>query len=197
MYLIKIELKYGEFTVSAETYQEAINEYKEIKEEYKSIPCKITMYKEDQIQFVKENSNHSFDTLFKNLLDALEELGKYQIELNEKEDEFNRIKDRIYHNIEETNLNELSIDEQLNLLHNAKSEFTKRRLIKIENQKNYGFYKTYQMIIERMLSYVDSGEKKVRERENASRYNKPYYNEDIKVKEKLLKKIDKMRNSLN
>ena len=34
MYLIKIELKYGEFTVSAETYQEAINEYKEIKEEY-------------------------------------------------------------------------------------------------------------------------------------------------------------------
>lgn len=191
MYSIKIGLKFGDMTVSCNTYREAMNKYEEIKKEYSNIPCTITVCKEDQIQFVKNNKN-SFDNFLYKLLDTLEEIGKYQIDMSEAENEYHQLKNKMYHDLEEVNLEGLSDNEQLDILHNMKNNLTKRRLIENENAKNYGFYSTYNTILDSLDRYFHS-HKKTKERQGQNRFNNNYYKESAKIKKDKLDKINNLR----
>ena len=62
MYKIKIGLKYGSFSLKADSYKECMEKYNEIKQEYSNIPAEITVYKDDKVQFVKHTGKKSFES---------------------------------------------------------------------------------------------------------------------------------------
>lgn len=186
-YSIEIKLKYGEFTVSASTYQECMSKYSEIKEEYKNIPCEIVVYKKDQVQFVKQNKKDTIESLYKDLKNVMIKIAAHQIELCTKEEKYHQVKNKLYHELEELNLDGMSTEEQADYLQNMKGELTKRRLIEIENRKSFAFYNCYNAILAAMEDYH---KKRVsREATNQTRYNNIYYTENIKVKQDKLAKL--------
>ena len=138
-YQIQINNKYGNMMINAgDNYSEAINKYKEVKDEYASITCDINFLNDGKIQFQKKNDN-SMEKLYDNLLDVLVKIAEHEIEMSEKEEEFNRAKNANYHMIEELDISKLSDEEQLDIFKNMKTMLTKRRSIESENQKAYAF----------------------------------------------------------
>ena len=90
-YQIQINNKYGNMMINAgDNYSEAINKYKEVKDEYASITCDINFLNDGKIQFQKKNDN-SMEKLYDNLLDVLVKIAEHEIEMSEKEEEFNKI----------------------------------------------------------------------------------------------------------
>lgn len=186
-YLIRIKLKYGEFSVSANTYAECMTKYKEIKEEYKNIPCEIIVTKQEKIQFVKQNKKDTMETLYNELKNVMIKIGQHQIDLLNEESEYNQIKNKLYHDLEETDTTNMSETEKAKYLDHMKLQLTKRRLTEIENQYNYAFYGCYNHILSAMEGYNVS--KNRREKSGKERYNSQYYKEGVNVKKKKLNKL--------
>ena len=81
-YQIQINNKYGNMMINAgDNYSEAINKYKEVKDEYASITCDINFLNDGKIQFQKKNDN-SMEKLYDNLLDVLVKIAEHEIELH-------------------------------------------------------------------------------------------------------------------
>ena len=152
-YQIQINNKYGNMMINAgDNYSEAINKYKEVKDEYASITCDINFLNDGKIQFQKKNDN-SMEKLYDNLLDVLVKIAEHEIEMSEKEEEFNRAKNANYHMIEELDISKLSDEEQLDIFKNMKTMLTKRRSIESENQKAYAFHDTFLKIYDAIENY--------------------------------------------
>lgn len=189
-YLIRIKLKYGEFSVSANTYAECMTKYKEIKEEYKNMPCEIIVTKQDQVQFIKKKDN-TIEDLYKELKNVMIKIGQHQIDMLTKEEKYHQVKNRLYHDLEEINLDNMSETDKADYLDSMKSELTKRRLIEIENRCNFAFYDCYNVILTAMEDYKNN--KKAKEGLSKQRFGNKYYKESIKVKQE---KLDKLINEL-
>lgn len=190
-YLIKIKLKYGEFSVSANTYAECMTKYKEIKEEYKNMPCEIIVTKQEKIQFVKQNKKDTMETLYNELKNVMIKIGQHQIDMLTKEEKYHQVKNRLYHDLEEINLDNMSETDKADYLDSMKSELTKRRLIEIENRCNFAFYDCYNVILTAMEDYKNN--KKSKEGLSQQRFGNKYYKESMKVKQE---KLDKLINEL-
>lgn len=190
-YLIKIKLKYGEFSVSANTYAECMAKYKEIKEEYKNMSCEIIVTKQEKIQFVKQNKKDTIETLYNELKNVMIKIGQHQIDMLTKEEKYHQVKNRLYHDLEEINLDNMSETDKADYLDSMKSELTKRRLIEIENRCNFAFYDCYNVILTAMEDYKNN--KKSKEGLSKQRFGNKYYKESIKVKQE---KLDRLINEL-
>lgn len=186
-YLIRIKLKYGEFSVSANTYAECMTKYKEIKEEYKNMPCEIIVTKQEKIQFVKQNKKDTMETLYNELKNVMIKIGQHQIDMLTREEKYHQVKNRLYHDLEEINLDNMNETEKANYLDNMKSELTKRRLIEIENRCNFAFYDCYNIILTTMEDYKNN--KKAKEGLSQERFGNKYYKESIKIKKEKLNKL--------
>ena len=192
MYKIKIGLKYGSFSVKSDTYKECMEKYYEIKDEYANIPAEITVYKDDKVQFVKYTGKKSFEKLYNNLIDNLIEIGKYQVEVTREEHNYGKVKNDLYHELEELDLGELDDRKQLEFLNNMKSELTKRRITENENRKLYGFDKAYNTILEALSNYIQK-EKPIKDEASIKRYNEKYYTESNGEKKEKIKKLHNLK----
>lgn len=192
MYKIKIGLKYGSFSVKSDTYKECMEKYHEIKNEYANIPAEITVYKDDKIQFVKYTGKKSFEKLYNNLIDNLIEIGKYQVEVTREEHNYGKVKNDLYHELEELDLGELDDRKQLDFLNNMKSELTKRRITENENRKLYGFDKAYNTILDALNNYIQK-EKPIKDEASVKRYNETYYTESNGKKKEKIKKLQNLK----
>ena len=192
MYSIEIKMKYGKFKVKSDNYQECMNKYKEIKEEYSKIPCEIIVYKDDEVQFIKGNSEESFENLYNKLIDILLEMGQYQIDISSEEKEYGEIKNKLYHSLEEMDLSETSDKEQLTFLNKMKGELSKRRLIENENRKLYAFDRVYRIILDELNVYKNK-EKETKEEASINRYTNVYYKEGVKAKRNRIKEINNLK----
>ena len=192
MYKIKINLKYGNFSIKADNYQECMTKYHEIKEEYANIPSEITVYKGDKIQFVKHTGEKSFESLYNNLIDNLIEIGKYQVEMTKNENTYGNIKNKLYHELEELDLGELEETKQLEFLINMKNQLTKRRITENENRKLYAFDKAYNTILDALSNYIQK-EKPIKDEASIKRYNDVYYTETNAKKKEKIKKLHNLK----
>lgn len=190
-YIVNVSTKYGiENIKCGDDYNAAIEKYKEIKEFYKSVPCTIKFYNQNDVQFIK-TPDKDFSRLYNNLIDCVIELGKYQIELSESEDRLHEVRNTLYHELELMDLSLLSDDEQLEYLTKMKSELTKRRVNEEENKKNFAFFNCFDIIYESLCSY--NGTRHERENLGASRYSKTYYKEKIDTKKNRIKKLQNLK----
>lgn len=189
-YRVQIDSPYGVLNVKAESYQEGLDKYREIKEEYKNINCCIKFIKEgeDKPQFVKVNEEKSFDDLYSNLRKSVKDLLEYAVETSTYEKEMDKEYVKNYHIIEESDTSIMSEEEQLKLLFDLKVSLSKRRLSKLENEKNYKLHKYLKGITKCIKDY----ENKYNDRDyiSASRYNGEYYTESIKEKKKRVMEFD-------
>lgn len=192
MYKIKIGLKYGSFSVKSDTYKECMEKYNEIKQEYSNIPAEITVYKDDKVQFVKYTGKKSFEKLYNNLIDNLIEIGKYQVEVTREEHNYGKVKNDLYHELEELDLGELDDRKQLEFLNNMKSELTKRRITECENRKLYGFDKAYNTILDALNNYIQK-EKPIKDEASVKRYNETYYTESNGKKKEKIKRLQNLK----
>jgi len=192
MYKIKIGLKYGSFSLKADSYKECMEKYNEIKQEYSNIPAEITVYKDDKVQFVKHTGKKSFEKLYNNLIDNLIEIGKYQVEMTKNENTYGNVKNKLYHQLEELDLGELEETKQLEFLNNMKSELTKRRITENENRKLYGFDKAYNTILDALSNYIQK-EKPIKDEASIKRYNEKYYTESNGEKKEKIKKLHNLK----
>lgn len=188
MYKIKMNLKYGSFSIKSDTYKEIMEKYNEVKEEYKNIPAEITVYKDDNVMFVKNTGEKSFEKLYNNLIDNLIEIGKYQIEMTKNENVYGNVKNKLYHNLEELDLGELDEKSQLDFLNNMKNLLTKRRITENENRKLYAFDKAYNTILDTLSNYLYK-EKPVKDEASIKRYDDIYYTETKAKKKDKIKKL--------
>lgn len=186
-YLIEIKLKYGECAVKCNTYSECMEKYKEIKEEYKNVPCEIIVTKKDKIQFVKQNKKDTMESLYNELKNVMIKIGQHQIDSLNEELKYHQVKNKLYHDLEETDISSMSETEKASYLDHMKLQLTKRRLIELENQSNFAFYGCYNTILSVMKDYNIS--KKRRENAGKERYNAKYYQESIKDKKEKLNKL--------
>lgn len=192
MYSIEIKMKYGKFKVKSDNYQECMNKYKEIKEEYSKIPCEIIVYKDDEVQFIKGNSKESFENLYNKLIDILLEMGQYQIDISSEEKKYGEIKNKLYHSLEEMDLSETTDKEQLTFLNKMKGELSKRRLIENENKKLYAFDRVYRKILDELNVYKNK-ERETKEEASINRYTNVYYKEGVKAKRNRIKEINNLK----
>ena len=189
-YIARVSMKYGKMGIGlGDDYNKAIEKYKEIKEEYKGITCEIQFYNSvrDEVHFTKVNKEDSFEELYNKLIHTLADMSKYQIEMLRKEEKYGEVRNAMYHNLEETDLSELSTKEQAELLFKMKSELTQRRLNEEENQRNYAFFKAFRNICKEIEKYND--EKDNRLHHNQGRFGNDYYKEPLSEKKRRTKKL--------
>lgn len=187
-YEVKISLEYGNINVPAtDNYNQALDKYREVKQQFNSVPCEIILWNNDKgcQQFISKNKpDKEFDKLYNQIKDALNKMTKIQIELLQQEEELSRTKNKSYHAIEETDINDLD----LNMLINLKLDLSKRRIIKENNQQFYAFFDCYNKMIELLKSYKNEKHDKLLHNSNKIHQSK-YYKESINVKKKRLSVI--------
>lgn len=188
-YIIKIETEYGIMNVKADNYQDGMDKYRNIKEEYKNINCCIKFFKEgdDMPQFVKTSNDKSFEKLYGNLRKSIEDLLEYSIESFKEEERCEKEYVKQYHLIEATDIEDMDSKEYHRLLMDLKVSLNKRRLSKLENLKNFAIYHYLNNIIDALNNYEKNKERL--EHAPSTRYGNPYYKEKMKTKEDRLKKF--------
>lgn len=190
-YILNIKTKYGVQNITCgDDYKKAMCKYKEIKDFYESVPCTIKFYNEDEVQFIK-TPEKDFTKLYNNFVDSLIELGRYQVEMCKNEDKLHELRNKLYHQLEEMDLSEMTDDEQLEYLLNTKNSLTKRRINENENRLNFGFSECFNSIYESLCAYENM--KKKREEQGTTRYNKAYYTEDMAKKKRRIKKLHELK----
>ena len=90
-------------------------------------------------------------------------------------------RNELYHDLETTDLSQLSTDEQIDYLMNMKSQLNKRRIIEEENKKAYAFFNEFHKIYDVILDF-EKNRKEMKRNMNASRFGEVYYNEPYKNK---------------
>lgn len=176
--------------LSFNTHKKAMCKYKEIKDFYESVPCTIKFYNEDEVQFIK-TPEKDFTKLYNNFVDSLIELGRYQVEMCKNEDKLHELRNKLYHQLEQMDLSEMTDDEQLEYLLNTKNSLTKRRINENENRLNFGFSECFNSIYESLCAYGNTKAKK--EEQGIGRYKKDYYTEDMAKKKRRIKKLHELK----
>ena len=79
----------------------------------------------------------------------------FQINLSKNEKKYTTCRNELYHDLETTDLSQLSTDEQIDYLMNMKSQLNKRRIIEEENKKLFGFYESFTAIYDIIMKYEE------------------------------------------
>ena len=189
-YKLRIEMQYGNMNINlGSTYKEALEKYNKVKTDYINVPCKMKVEdtEKKQVLFVKENKENSFEKAYNQLLSSLIEMSRMQLNLSKNEKKYTECRNNLYHDLETTDLSQLSTDEQIDYLMNMKSQLNKRRIIEEENKKLFGFYDTFTKIYDLIMEYEDNREKL--NNIGSHRYGNEYYREDNSVKKKRSKHL--------
>ena len=189
-YKMSIEMKYGVMNINlGDIYKEALEKYNKVKSDYANIPCKMKVEdtEKNQVLFIKENKENSFEKAYNQLLSSLIEMSRMQLNLSKNEKKYTECRNNLYHDLETTDLSQLSTDEQIDYLMNMKSQLNKRRIIEEENKKLFGFYESFTAIYDIIMEYEDNREKL--NNMGSHRYGNEYYREDNSVKKKRSKHL--------
>ncbi len=154
-YITKIDLKYGNTQFGFEKYSDALNKYRELKEEFKYVPCviKLHSYVAHQDLYVKEIKADGFEKKYsdtKSLINLFKE-DKQRI-LNELSI-CDRKKEELLHVIEEMNLDTTSLNHKIDTIKELKNILVKRRLVKCELNKYLAFDNTLNEINQKLDKY--------------------------------------------
>ena len=187
-YKMSIEMEYGVMNINlGDIYKEALEKYNKVKADYSEVPCKMIVKDNEEVLFIKENKDQSFDKLYNQLLSILAEMSKLQLNMSKKEKKFTALRNEMYHELECKDLSELSTEEQAEYLMKMKSELNKRRIIESQNQKQYAFFDTFTKIYNLVIEYEEKKEKM--EHHGCERFGKAYYKEDASAKKERAKKL--------
>ena len=187
-YKMSIEMEYGVMNINlSDTYKEAMVKYNKVKADYSEVPCKMIVKDNEDVLFIKDNKEQSFDQLYKQLLSTLVEMSKLQLNMSKKEKKFTALRNELYHKLECEDLSGLNTEEQAEYLMKMKSELNKRRIIETQNQKQYAFFDTFTKIYDLIIEYEDKREKM--EHHGCERYGKTYYKEDASAKKERSKRL--------
>ena len=189
-YKMNIEMKYGCMNINlGSTYKEALEKYNKVKTDYINVPCKMKVEdtEKKQVLFVKENKENSFEKAYNQLLSSLIEISRMQLNLSKNEKKYTTCRNELYHDLETTDLSQLSTDEQIDYLMNMKSQLNKRRIIEEENKKLFGFYESFTAIYDIIMKYEENKEKL--NNQGVHRYGKTYYKENASVKKERNKRL--------
>ena len=181
-YELSVNMKYGIFNMNlSDDYKTAINTYNKVKSEYEGIPCEIVVKDNGKPIFTKVNKDNSFDELYNKLLEVLVDMSQLQLKLSKEEESFEKVKNAMYHSLEEDDISNLTIEEQAYKLNEMKMTLCKRRLIEEENKKAYAFFNEFHKIYDVILDF-EKNRKEMKRNMNASRFGEVYYNEPYKNK---------------
>ena len=189
-YKMSIEMEYGVMNINlGDVYKEAMVKYNKVKSDYANIPCKMKVEdtEKNQVLFIKENKENSFEKAYNQLLSSLIEMSRMQLNLSKNEKKYTTCRNELYHDLETTDLSQLSTDEQIDYLMNMKSQLNKRRIIEEENKKLFGFYESFTAIYDIIMKYEENKEKL--NNQGVHRYGKTYYKEDASAKKERSKKL--------
>ena len=189
-YKMSIEMEYGVMNINlGDIYKEALEKYNKVKSDYANIPCKMKVEdtEKNQVLFIKENKENSFEKAYNQLLSSLIEMSRMQLNLSKNEKKYTECRNNLYHDLETTDLSQLSTDEQIDYLMNMKSQLNKRRIIEEENKKLFSFYDTFTKIYDLIMEYEENREKL--NNIGSHRYGNEYYREDNSVKKKRSKHL--------
>ena len=195
-YKLRIEMQYGNMNINlGSTYKEALEKYNKVKTDYINVPCKMKVEdtEKKQVLFVKENKENSFEKAYNQLLSSLIEMSRMQLNLSKNEKKYTTCRNELYHDLETTDISQLSTDEQIDYLMNMKSQLNKRRIIEEENKKLFGFYDTFTKIYNLNMEYEENREKL--NNMGSHRYGNEYYREDNSVKKARTKRLLNMLNN--
>ena len=184
-YKMSIEMEYGVMNINlGDIYKEALEKYNKVKADYTNVPCKMKVEdtEKKQVLFIKENKENSFEKAYNQLLSSLIEISRMQLNLSKNEKKYTECRNELYHDLETTDISQLSADEQIDYLMNMKSQLNKRRIIEEENKKLFGFYDTFTKIYDLIMEYEENREKL--SNQGCHRYGNEYYREDNSVKKK-------------
>ena len=180
-YKMSIEMEYGVMNINlGDIYKEAMVKYNKVKADYSEVPCKMIVKDNEDVLFIKDNKEQSFDKLYKQLLSILAEMSKLQLNMSKKEKKFTALRNEMYHELECKDLSELNTEEQAEYLMKMKSELNKRRIIESQNQKQYAFFDTFTKIYDLVMEYEEKKEKM--QHHGSERFGKKYYKEDASAK---------------
>ena len=187
-YKMSIEMEYGVMNINlGDIYKEALEKYNKVKSDYSEVPCKMIVKDNEDVLFIKDNKEQSFDKLYKQLLSILVEMSKLQLNMSKKEKKFTALRNEMYHELECKDLSELNTEEQAEYLMKMKSELNKRRIIESQNQKQYAFFDTFTKIYDLVIEYEEKKEKM--QHHGSERFGKKYYKEDASAKKERSKKL--------
>ena len=189
-YKMSIEMEYGVMNINlGDIYKEALEKYNKVKSDYANIPCKMKVEdtEKNQVLFIKENKENSFEKAYNQLLSSLIEMSRMQLNLSKNEKKYTECRNNLYHNLETTDLSQLSADEQIDYLMNMKSQLNKRRIIEEENKKLFGFYESFTAIYDIIMKYEENKEKL--NNQGVHRYGKTYYKENASIKKERNKRL--------
>ena len=180
-YKMSIEMEYGVMNINlGDIYKEAMVKYNKVKADYSEVPCKMIVKDNEDVLFIKDNKEQSFDKLYNQLLSILAEMSKLQLNMSKKEKKFTALRNEMYHELECKDLSELNTEEQAEYLMKMKSELNKRRIIESQNQKQYAFFDTFTKIYDLVIEYEEKKEKM--QHHGSERFGKKYYKEDASAK---------------
>ena len=114
-------------------------------------------------------------------------MSRMQLNLSKNEKKYTECRNNLYHDLETTDLSQLSTDEQIDYLMNMKSQLNKRRIIEEENKKLFGFYESFTAIYDIIMKYEENKEKL--NNQGVHRYGKTYYKEYASAKKERSKKL--------
>ena len=189
-YKLRIEMQYGNMNINlGSTYKDALEKYNKVKTDYINVPCKMKVEdtEKKQVLFVKENKENSFEKAYNQLLSSLIEMSRMQLNLSKNEKKYTECRNNLYHDLETTDISQLSTDEQIDYLMNMKSQLNKRRIIEEENKKLFGFYESFTAIYDIIIKYEENKEKL--NNQGVHRYGKAYYKENASVKKERNKRL--------
>lgn len=191
-YEIRVKLNYGEMNIPAgDNYNEAINQYKKIKNDFNNAPAIITLWNNEKNieQFVsKVNNKYDFKRHYNELIDKLIEINSLGKELIETEKELANNKNENYHEIELTDYNDLSMDMLINL----KKDLTIRRVTKECAKEYYAFHDLNCKLIELLRDYKSARHDKLLDSCGKTYYSK-FYKESNKNKEKRISTLKDLK----
>ena len=187
-YKMAIEMEYGVMNINlGDTYKEAMVKYNKVKADYSEVPCKMIVKDNEDVLFVKDNKEQSFDKLYKQLLSTLAEMSKLQLNMSKREKKFTALRNEMYHETELLDVGQMTVEQQAEYLMNMKNKLTQRRIIEEENKKLFGFYESFTAIYDIIMKYEENKEKL--NNQGVHRYGKTYYKEDASAKKERSKKL--------
>ncbi|AKP44801.1 hypothetical protein CDIF29684_03968 (plasmid) [Clostridioides difficile] len=171
-YVTKIDLKYGNTQFGFEKYSDALDKYRELKEEFKYVPCiiKLHSYVAHQDLYVKEIKADGFEKKYLDIKNLIKLFKEHKQNISDELSLCDKKKEEVLHVIEEMNLDTASLSDKIDTIKELKNTLAKRRLVKYELNKYFAFCNTLYEIEEELKKY----ESKYKQKENQgkSRFKK-------------------------
>ncbi len=154
-YVTKINLKYGNTQFGFEKYSDALDKYRELKEEFKYVPCiiKLHSYVAHQDLYVKEIKADGFEKKYLDIKNLIKLFKEHKQNISDELSLCDKKKEEVLHVIEEMNLDTASLNDKIDTIKELKNILVKRRLVKYELNKYLAFDNTLNEINQKLDKY--------------------------------------------